>query len=68
MLAQLNEREVEIDNVEDVDARDYPDFCDAHFTGARWTDTGEELSDSDYEQLHDTHADLLWEMAYGSLH
>jgi len=65
---ELNGRLVEVDGVEDVDSRDYPDFCDAHFVGARFVDTGEELSDAEYEELSDKYADVLWDMAYESLH
>jgi hypothetical protein len=65
---ELKGRLVEVDGVEDVDSRDYPDFCDAHFVGARFVDTGEALTDAEYEQLTDKYADVLWEMAYASLH
>jgi hypothetical protein len=65
---KLNGRLVEVDGVEDVDPSDYPDFCDAHFVGARFVDTGEELTDAEYEQLTDIYADVLNEMAFESLH
>ena len=64
---ELNGRLVEVDGVEDVDSRDYPDFCDAHFVGARFVDTGEELTDDEYEELQDKYPEVLWEMAYESL-
>jgi hypothetical protein len=64
---QLKGRAVEVDGVEDVDSRDYPDFCDAHFVGARFVDTGEELTDAEYEELGEQYADVLWEMAFESL-
>jgi hypothetical protein len=64
---ELDGREVEVDDVEDVDPRDYPDFADAHFVGAYFVDTGEELTEAQYEQLSDKYADVLWEMAYQSL-
>lgn len=64
---ELKGRPVEVDGVEDVFANDYPDFCDAHFVGARFVDTGEELTDEEYEELHDKYAGELWEMAYESL-
>lgn len=64
---ELKGRPVEVDGVEDVDSRDYPDFADAHFVGARFTDTGEELTDEEYEELTDKYSDVLWEMAYESL-
>ena len=64
---ELNGRAVEVDGVEDVDSRDYPDFCDAHCVGARFVDTGEELTDAEYEQLSEKYADVLWDMAFDSL-
>jgi len=65
---EIDGRTVEVDDVEDVDPRDYPDFADAHFVGARFVDTGEELTDDQYEQLADSYAEVLWEMAFDSLH
>lgn len=65
---QVNGRAVEVDGVEDVDSRDYPDFCDARFAGARFVDTGAELTDAEYEELSDKYAEHLWEMAFESLH
>ena len=64
---EINGRAVEVDGVEDVDSRDYPDFCDAHFYGAKFVDTGEELTDEEYELLNEKYADVLWDMAYESL-
>lgn len=64
---ELNGRLVEVDGVEDVDPGDYPDFCDAHFVGARFVDTGEELTDTEYEELTDKYAEELWNMAFESL-
>ena len=39
--------------VEDIDTRDYPDFCDAYIANARWEGTGEELSVAELEELND---------------
>ena len=64
---ELKGRPVEVEGVEGVDPRDYPDFCDAHFVGARFVDTGEELTDEEYDELHDKYGGELWEMAYESL-
>jgi hypothetical protein len=65
---ELKGRAVEVDGVDDVDSRDYPDFCDAHFVGAVFVDTSEELTDAEYAELQDKYADLLNEMALNSLH
>ena len=54
-------------SVEDVQAWDYPDFCDAHFCDCIYDD-GTPLSEEDVESLHDLYPDVLWEMAYDSLH
>ena len=64
---ELNGREVEDIQVDGVDPRDYPDFCDAYFCSAVWVDTGKFLQDGDLEQLTDENPELLWEMAYESL-
>lgn len=65
---ELHGRTVEVEGVEDVDPRDYPDFCDAHFVGAHFVDTGEELTDDEYDELDEKYADVLNEMAYESLY
>lgn len=66
-MMELNGRAIEVDGVEDVDPRDYPDFCDARFVGARFVDNGQELSDEQYEELQEKYADVLCEMAFESL-
>jgi hypothetical protein len=63
---ELNGKKV-IASVEDVHAWDYPDFCDAHFCECYFED-GTELTDDEVEELHDKYPDVLWEMAYDSLH
>jgi len=54
-------------SVEGVHAWDYPDFCDAHFVGATFED-GTPLTDEEMEKLNENYSDVLWEMAYESLH
>ena len=46
--------------VEDIETSDYPDFCDAWISSARWEDTGEPLSDPELEELNDN-KDLVYE-------
>ena len=55
---------VEIDG---VDYRDYPDFCNAYFSYAEW-DNGTLLNDDDLEQLTQEHNDVVNEMACESMH
>jgi len=44
-------REVTDIEVEDVDPKDYPDFCDAFIASARWGDTGEDLTEAELNAL-----------------
>ena len=39
--------------VEDIDTKDAPDFCDAFIASARWEDTGELLSEPKLEELNE---------------
>ena len=61
---EINRASLEIEN---VDPRDYPDFCDAYFSYAEYTD-GTPLTDDELIELCDQAADTLNEMAYDSLH
>jgi hypothetical protein len=64
MTVILNGRRVVDIEVDDVDPRDYPDFCDAHFSYAVYEDSGEELTDEELEQLAEEFPGMLSEMAY----
>jgi hypothetical protein len=46
--------------VEDIDTRDAPDFCDAYIATAHWEDTGESLSNDELEALNQD-GDLVYE-------
>ena len=59
-------REIEFD-IDGIDTQDYPDFCDAYIAGARYTDTGAELTDSELEQLEDSLADHMNELVHEEL-
>ena len=61
---ELNGRKVVDVEVDGVDTRDYPDFCDAYFSNAVYEDTGEELTDEELEQLQDAYPEVVNEMAY----
>ncbi len=66
---ELNGKEIDklsLD-VADVHSWDYPDFSDAHFCNAYYKD-GTPLTDEEIEQLNEKYADVLWDMAYESLH
>lgn len=50
--------------IEDIHMWDYPDFCDAFISSAAWKDTGEELTESELEELNNEHSDLVNELAH----
>ena len=53
--------------VDGVDSRDYPDFSDAYFSFGCYED-GTPLSEDELNRLTELASDVLWEMAYESLH
>lgn len=61
---QLNGRKVVDAQVDGVDTRDYPDFCDAYFCYAVYEDTGDELTDAELEELNNSYPEVVNEMAY----
>ena len=63
----LNGKKVVDLEVDGVDSRDYPDFSDAYFSGGCYED-GTDLTEDELIQLADISGDVLWEMAYDSLH
>ena len=63
----LNGKKVVDLEVDGVDPRDYPDFCDAYFSDGCYED-GTPLSDDELDRLKDLAADVLWEMAFDRLH
>ena len=58
-------KDVENLEVDGVDFKDYPDFCDAFFCGGDID--GVYLTDDELEYLTDAYPELLNEMAYESL-
>ena len=51
--------------VEGVDTRDYPDFCDAFISNADYK--GTEATDEQIDWLNDNYPELVNELAYESL-
>ena len=66
---QLRNREINPVSlqVENVDPRDYPDFCDAYFSYGEYAD-GTPLTDDDLIELGTVAGDTLNERAHDSLH
>ena len=63
----LNGRQVVDLEVDGVDSKDYPDFADAYFSYACYED-GTPLTEDELNKLTDLANDVLWELAYESLH
>jgi hypothetical protein len=61
---ELNGRRVVDVEVDGVDSRDYPDFCDAYFSSAVFEDTGEALTDDELIELQDLYPEVVGEMAF----
>jgi hypothetical protein len=56
-------KDVEID---DIDMRDYPDFCDAFLVGATYT--GRELTEDELEYIQDSNPDWFYDQVWNTLH
>ena len=63
----LNGKKVIDLEIDGVDSGDYPDFCDAYFSGGCYED-GTKLTDDELEHLTILAGDVLFEMAFDSLH
>ena len=63
----LNGKKVIDLEIDGVDSRDYPDFCDAYFSGGCYED-GTKLTDDELESLTILAGDVLFKMAFDSLH
>ena len=64
---KLDIKEVKDLEVDGVDSRDYPDFCDSFFSSGWHVKEGRDLTDDELEYLTDTYYEKLNEMAYESL-
>jgi hypothetical protein len=63
----LNGKKVIDLEVDGVDSADYPDFSDAYFSYGCYED-GTPLTEEELDQLTILADDVLWEMAFESLH
>lgn len=62
-MMYLNGREVVDAEIDGVDSSDYPDFCDAYFISAYFSDSGLELDDEELDQLTEENYDYIQEYA-----
>ncbi|HEY5688555.1 MAG TPA: hypothetical protein VIS27_09655 [Yeosuana sp.] len=68
----LKSREINLDLITDievdgVDTRDYPDFCDGYIASATWSDTLEPLTDDELDDLNQSHGQFVYECIYDSV-
>ncbi len=54
--------------IEGIDTRDYPDFCDAYVSSAEWTDLGIALTDKQLDQLNEYHPEYVYEAVLEQLY
>jgi len=67
-MKDLKERKVDYRSaeVEDVNTRDYPDFCDAFISTMDWED-GTEMTDTELEVWCDNNPDCVYEIVCDSV-
>ena len=66
MRLEYNGRTVDCE-IDGVDTKDYPDFCDAYSAGAWFEDTGEPLTCEQIEELNYDSKEEINEAAFESL-
>lgn len=66
MIIFKNRKVVNLE-VDGVDSRDFPDFCDAYFSYACYED-GTQLTDDELNEITDLHGDVVNKMAFESFH
>jgi len=59
---KIDIREVEDLEIDGVDTKDYPDFCDAFFVSGIYQ--GRELTDNELDQLTEDYPEIVSEMAF----
>jgi len=64
---ELNGRAVVNPEVDGVDIKDYPDFCDAYFSYAEFAN-GVKLTDEELDELTDANFEIVNAMAAESLY
>jgi len=53
-------KEIEIQQLDGINHRDAPDYCDAFISLATWVDSGDELTDEEYDELNDSERDIVY--------
>jgi len=53
--------------VDGIDTKDYPDFCDAFIASAVWKDSGKDLTDEELDELNDSEREFVYEQVWDSI-
>ena len=53
--------------VDGIDTKDYPDFCDAYISYAEWMDSGTALTEEELDELNVDHGDFVYENVMDTL-
>ena len=61
MTYKLNNLEVTDVEIDGVDMKDYPDFCDAYIESAKFVSSGKELNDDELIKLQEDNPELFFE-------
>lgn len=61
MKYKLNNLEVTDVEIDGVDMKDYPDFCDAYIESAKFVSSGKELNDDELIKLQEDNPELFFE-------
>lgn len=62
------DREIVDIEIDGIDSRDYPDFCDAYFSHAVYADSLEPLTDEELEDFTENNQDLLNVLCHERIH
>jgi hypothetical protein len=65
-MLTFNGRRLTAVTVQDIDFKDYPDFCDAFIESAVWEDTGEALTDDELDQVNEDDT-LRWDAVHSAI-
>jgi hypothetical protein len=61
MKREINVKLLQDVQVDGIDTRDYPDFCDAFIAYASWKDTGEDLTEEELNDLNENYRDFVYD-------
>lgn len=66
-MLDLNKVEIASLEIDGINHRDAPDYCDAYYSKGSFTD-GKEMTDEQLENLKDINPDLFYEILTNTIH